>query len=339
MEREALLYEKEADQAVRCSLCAHRCRIAPGDDGVCGVRENRDGVLYSLVYGMVIAENVDPIEKKPLFHVLPGSRSLSIATAGCNFRCAFCQNHEISQLPREEKRVVGRERTPAALVERAIATGCASISYTYTEPTIYFEFAWDTAGIAKEKGLKNVFVTNGYMTPEALELLAPRLDAANVDLKAFRDDFYKRQCGARLQPVLDSLRRMKELGIWIEVTTLIIPGLNDGEAELRDLAGFLRSLGAETPWHISRFHPQYRMTGTPPTPASSIHRAVEIGKAAGLMYVYSGNLPGDAGENTHCARCGRILIGRCGFTVERLDLKGAACPHCGAPFHGILSKG
>jgi pyruvate formate lyase activating enzyme len=339
MEREALLYEKEAERAVRCSLCAHRCPIAAGARGICGVRENRHGVLYSLVYGTVIAENVDPIEKKPLFHVLPGSRSLSIATAGCNFRCAFCQNHEISQLPREEKRIVGRERTPALIVERALAMGCASISYTYTEPTVYFEFAWDTAGLARERGLKNIFVTNGYMTPEALELLGPRLDAANVDLKSFRDDFYKDQCGARLQPVLDSLRKMKELGIWVEVTTLLIPGLNDDKEELRELAGFLFSLGAETPWHISRFHPQYRMTGTAPTPAAAIHQAVEIGKAAGLMYVYSGNLPGDAGENTLCARCGRMLIGRHGFTVERLNLRGAACPHCGVPFHGIFPKG
>ena len=336
MVREALLYERENDLQVRCALCAHRCLIDAGARGICGVRENREGVLGSLVYGRVIAENVDPIEKKPLFHVLPGSRSFSIATAGCNFRCTFCQNHEISQLPREENRIIGKERTPAKIVERARLTGCSSISYTYTEPTIYFEFAWDTAGIARVQGLKNVFVTNGYMTAETLELLSPRLDAANVDLKSFRDDFYKKQCGARLQPVLDNLKRMKELGIWVEVTTLLIPGLNDDEEELRDIAGFLFSLGAETPWHISRFHPQYRMTKTPPTSAASIHRAAEIGKAAGLKYIYCGNLPGDAGENTLCDRCGRILISRYGFDVERLDLERSACPHCGAPLHGIF---
>lgn len=336
MVRDALLYEKEADRRVRCALCAHRCRIEAGARGICGVRENREGVLCSLVYGRVIAENTDPIEKKPLFHLLPGSRSYSIATAGCNFCCAFCQNHEISQLPRGENRIAGRERTPAQIVEQARKNGCSSISYTYTEPTVYFEFAWDTAGIAREQGLKNVFVTNGYMTAEALELLGPRLDAANVDLKSFRDDFYRAQCGARLQPVLDSLKKMKELGVWVEVTTLLIPGLNDAEEELRDLAGFIFSLGAETPWHISRFHPQFRMTDTPPTPAGSIHRAAEIGKSAGLMYVYSGNLPGDAGENTRCARCGHTLIGRYGFTIERLDLKGSACPRCGAPLHGVF---
>ena len=336
MVHEALLYEKEAEGRVSCGLCVHRCRIAPGDRGACGVRENRAGTLYSLVYGAVIAENVDPIEKKPLFHILPGSRSFSVAAAGCNFRCSFCQNHEISQTPRETGRIVGRERTPAEIVEMAVRSGSKSIAYTYTEPTVYFEFAFDIAGIAREKGLKNIFVTNGYMTQGMLELVAPRLDAANVDLKSFRDDFYKKECGARLQPVLDSLRKMKELGVWVEVTTLLIPGLNDGEEELGELTAFLVSLGVETPWHISRFHPQYRMTRTPPTPASSIHRAAEIGKSAGLKYVYCGNIPGDPGENTHCAHCGRILIGRHGFSIERLDLKGSACPHCGTPLDGIF---
>jgi pyruvate formate lyase activating enzyme len=336
MVHEALLYEKEAENRVRCGLCAHRCRIDPGERGVCGVRENREGTLLSLVYGAIVAENVDPIEKKPLFHLLPGSRSFSIATAGCNFRCSFCQNHEISQMPRKKGQIVGRERTPAEVVEQALRSGSRSIAYTYTEPTVYFEFAFDTAEIAREKGLKNVFVTNGYMTPGMLELIAPSLDAANVDLKAFRDDFYKKQCGARLQPVLDSLRKMKELGIWVEVTTLLIPGLNDGGEELRELAAFIVSLGAETPWHISRFHPQYRMTETPPTPDESIHWAAEIGRSAGLKYVYSGNLPGDPGENTNCARCGRLLIGRCGFSIERLDLKGSACPNCGTPLDGIF---
>ncbi len=336
MVHEALLYEKEDENDVRCGLCAHRCRIVPGARGVCGVREHREGVLFSLVYGSLIAENADPIEKKPLFHVLPGSRSFSIATPGCNFRCDFCQNHEISQMPREEGRIVGRERTPEEIVELALQSGARSIAYTYTEPTVYFEFAYDTAGIAREKGLVNVFVTNGYMTGEMLELLAPRLDAANVDLKAFNDDFYRKRCGARLQPVLDSLRKMKELGIWVEVTTLLIPGYNDSDEELRQIAGFILSLGAESPWHISRFLPQYRMTETPPTPAASIHRAARIGRSAGLKYVYSGNIPGDIGENTLCAHCRHLLIGRFGFSIERLDLKESACPRCGTPLDGIF---
>jgi pyruvate formate lyase activating enzyme len=335
MAHEALLYDRQKDRSVRCTLCAHRCRIGTGGRGLCGVRENREGTLSSLVYGMVVAENVDPIEKKPLFHVLPGSSAFSIATAGCNFRCAFCQNHEISQMPREEGRIAGRAETPEQIVGDALQSGSKSIAYTYTEPTISFEFAYDTAVIARAKGIRNIFVTNGYMTAEALRLIAPSLDAANVDLKAFRDDFYRKQCGARLEPVLESLKLMKALGIWVEVTTLLIPGLNDSAEELRDLARFIRTLGPETPWHISRFYPRYRMTGTGPTPAAAIHRAAGIGKAAGLKYVYSGNIPGDAGENTACASCGYLLIGRHGFAVKRLELRGSACPRCGTPLDGI----
>ena len=336
MIREALLYEKERENRVRCSLCAHRCRIDPGRRGLCGVRENREGTLFSLIFGTVLAENVDPIEKKPFFHFLPGSRSFSIAAAGCNFRCSFCQNHEISQMPREQGRIAGRERTAAEIVAQAVRSGSKSIAYTYTEPTVFLEFILETAGMAKEKGLKNVFVTNGYMTPEALSRMAPCLDAANVDLKSFRDRFYREQCGARLEPVLDTLKRMKHLGVWVEVTTLLIPGLNDGEEELHELAAFVASLGKETPWHVSRFHPQYHMTRTPPTPAAAIQRAAQIGRSAGLKYIYSGNLPGDAGENTNCARCGRLLIGRWGFSIECLELNGSVCPGCGTALEGIF---
>jgi pyruvate formate lyase activating enzyme len=338
MVHEALLYERESGNRVRCGLCAHRCRIGPGGRGLCGVRENREGTLLSLVYGSLIAENIDPIEKKPFFHLLPGSRSFSIAAAGCNFGCAFCQNHEISQMPRESGRIAGRPASPAEVVERALASGSRTIAYTYTEPTVYFEFAKDTAQLASRKGLRNVFVTNGYMTAEAIDLAAPWLTAANVDLKSFRDDFYVKQCGARLRPVLESLRKMKEAGIWVEVTTLLIPALNDSEAELSELAAFIASLGAEIPWHISRFVPRYRMTRIPPTPAASIHRAARIGRAAGLKYVYSGNIPGDPGENTCCPGCGRLLIGRFGFAVERLTLSGTACPDCGTPLDGIFQE-
>lgn len=336
MPHEALLYEREAGLGVRCALCAHRCQIKSGCRGVCGVRENRNGTLVSLNFGRLIAENVDPIEKKPFFHLLPGSRSFSLAAVGCNFRCSFCQNHEISQMPHDQGCIAGRDRAPAEVVALALAQGCETIAYTYTEPTVFFEFAWETAGLAHERGLKNVFVTNGYMTAEALDLLAPRLDAANVDLKAFRDDFYRRQCRARLEPVLETLRKMKALGIWVEVTTLLIPGLNDGEKELTALAGFIHSLGPETPWHISRFHPMYRMQQTPPTPAASIHRAAELGRAAGLRYIYSGNLPGDLGENTFCSHCGRMLIGRRGFTVVTRDLDAGSCPGCGTRLDGIF---
>jgi pyruvate formate lyase activating enzyme len=334
--REALLYEKLTDQGVRCHLCAHQCRINPAKRGICGVRENREGVLYALTYGQLIAENVDPIEKKPLFHVYPASRSFSIATAGCNFSCEFCQNHDISQLPREGLEIPGKPTVPAAIVERAIRTGSRTISYTYTEPTIYFEYAYDTARLARERGLKNVFVTNGFMTDKALETVSPYLQAANVDLKSFRDDFYRKRCGARLEPVLESLRKMKDLGIWVEVTTLLIPGLNDGEEELHDIAAFLFSLGPETPWHISRFHPRYKMSRHTVTPPEAIRRAAEIGRACGLKYVYSGNIPGDEGENTFCFHCGQLLIGRYGFHIEQMHLHGSACSRCGTPLEGIF---
>jgi len=336
MPREALLYEKLEDKGVRCRLCGHRCRIKPDARGVCGVRENRDGTLYSLVYGKLIAENVDPIEKKPLFHVLPGSKSYSIATPGCNFRCVFCQNYEISQAPTRRKLIVGRDTTPEEVVDRALATGSRSIAYTYTEPTIYFEFAYDCCRLAHEKNIRNVFVSNGYMSEEAIDLAAPFLDAINVDLKAFSEEFYKKQCGALLQPVLDALKRLKERGVWVEITTLVIPTLNDDPSELKQLAGFIHSLGAETPWHISRFHPCYELYDIGPTPISTIHRVVEIGREAGLHYVYSGNMPGDAGEKTFCHHCGQLLVDRFGYLIRESFLHDGACPRCQTPLAGLL---
>lgn len=295
-----------------------------------------DGVLYTLVYGAVIAENVDPIEKKPLFHVYPASRAFSIATVGCNFRCDFCQNYNISQLPREGGKVGGHEVTPASVVAKAIQSGSRTIAYTYTEPTVYFEFALDTARLAHEMNLKNVFVTNGYMSAEVIETIAPYLDAANVDLKSFSEKFYRHHCGAHLQPVLDSLKKMKEMGIWVEVTTLLIPDLNDSAEELSDIAAFVFSLGPETPWHISRFHPQYKMTDRPPTSAATLDRASEIGRQAGLKYVYVGNIPGSEGESTNCFQCGQLLIERHGFSIRQVMLQGNACPRCGTELEGIF---
>jgi pyruvate formate lyase activating enzyme len=331
-----MLYEKGEDGRVRCGLCAHRCTIAPGKRGICAVRENREGVLQTLLYGALIAQNVDPIEKKPLFHVHPGSKSFSIATVGCNFSCTFCQNADISQMPRETGLIRGRETPPEEVVERAVRSGSRTIAYTYTEPTVFFEYALDIARLAARQGLKNVFVTNGYMTPAALDTIGDDLHGANVDLKSFSDDFYRKRCGARLEPVLASLREMKRRGVWVEVTTLLIPGLNDGDGELKEIASFLVSLGPETPWHISRFHPQYRLTAAPPTPLETIHRAAGIGKAAGLKYVYSGNVPGDEGENTACTSCGEALIRRWGFTVAENRLRRDACPQCGTKLDGIF---
>jgi len=273
--KEALLYEKLDRQRVRCNLCAHRCVIAPGRKGICMVRENRDGTLYTLVYGIPLSQAVDPIEKKPLFHFYPGSLSFSIATVGCNFRCSFCQNYDISQMPRERGEILGRPATPEEIVRSAKRTGCHSIAYTYTEPTIFFEYSYDIARLAQAEQIASVYVTNGYMTREMLELFqgvtadhGPLLDAANVDLKAFRDETYRQVCGARLQPVLDSLKNMKELGVWVEVTTLVVPDMNDSVQELTDIAQFIaQELGTETPWHVSRFHPDYQMQDRGPTPA------------------------------------------------------------------------
>lgn len=336
MIREALLYEKLTDSRVQCAMCAHRCKINAGRRGLCGVRENKDGILYSLVFGTLIAEHVDPIEKKPFFHVHPASRSYSIATVGCNFSCDFCQNHEISQMPRFTLMIMGEDTAPATIVERAKNSHCKTIAYTYTEPTVYLETALETAKIACRDGLQNVFVTNGFMTPEAVDVIAPYLAAANVDLKSFRDEFYKKQCGARLKPVLDSLRKMKERGIWLEITTLLIPGLNDSDAELKDIASFIISLGAETPWHISRFHPQFKRLETPSTPIDSLHRAGRIGKEAGLKYVYSGNVPGDDGESTVCSNCKRLVIKRYGFKIIDYFLSGSSCSHCGQKLEGLF---
>jgi len=300
------------------------------------VRENQGGELFTLVYGCPISAAVDPIEKKPLFHFLPGTLSFSIATVGCNFTCLFCQNADISQMPRERGEVRGTLFSPEQVVQQALATGCKSIAYTYTEPTIFFEYALATARLATEAGLKNVFVSNGYMTAEALALIDGHLHAANIDLKAFSDGFYRARVGARLKPVLDTLGRLVERGVWVEATTLLIPGENDAAEELRALAGFLAALDPDLPWHVSRFHPSYRMMDVPPTPLESLERAVAIGREAGLRYVYAGNVPGHDSETTHCPACGRAVIERSGFAVRRIRLDGGRCAHCGEAVRLVL---
>lgn len=334
--KEALLYRKLKDKKVQCSVCAHRCIIASGKQGICGVKENRKGKLYSLVYGRACAENVDPIEKKPLFHFLPGTNSLSIATVGCNFRCFHCQNAEISQMPREKGKIEGFDLPPEKVVEDAQRFGCQSISYTYTEPTIFVEYALDCMKLAKKEGLKNNWVSNGYMTKETLELTASYLDAVNIDLKFFKDDLYIKTSGARLQPVLDSLKLIKKLGIWLEVTTLLIPGYTDQGTQLEEIAKFIKEeLGNETPWHVTRFYPAYKMMDVSSTPIKLIDQAYQIGKKEGLKYVYTGNLPGDEHENTYCPECGELVIKRTGYEIERFDKEGK-CPKCGEKIDLIL---
>ncbi len=334
---EAYLYEPLEGNQVKCNLCSHRCLIKDGRRGLCSVRENQAGKLQTLVYGKLIARHVDPIEKKPLFHFLPGTLSYSIATVGCNLRCRFCQNADIAQMPTDHKgMIMGDTVTPEKVVGAAAKSGCRSISYTYTEPTVFFEFAYDTAQIAHARGIRNVFVTNGYMTAEALEMINPYLDAANVDLKAFSERYYKKLCGAHLQHVQETLRKMKTLGIFVEVTTLIVPGLNDDSAELQALAGFVADdLGTDTPWHISRFHPTYKLTDRPATPVKTLIKAREIGLQAGLKYVYTGNVPGQTGENTFCPGCGEIVIERRGFQVGALRIRDGNCAMCGVAIAGV----
>jgi len=334
---EAYLYESLKDNKVKCNLCHHRCVVKDGRRGICGVRENRGGTLETLVYGKVIARHIDPIEKKPLFHFLPGSLSYSIATVGCNFKCRFCQNADIAQMPSDRNGIiVGDAFAPDDVVNESLKGNCKTIAYTYTEPTIYFEFAYDTAKLAHEQGIRNVFVTNGYMTKEALQMITPYLDAANVDLKAFTEDFYKTYCKAKLEHVKETLKLMKSLGIFVEVITLLIPGLNDDKKEIEALASFLADfLGVDTPWHISRFHPTYKLTDRSPTPVETLLMAREIGIKAGLQYVYIGNVPGESGEKTYCYQCGDILIDRWGFYVEKNLIKNGKCPQCGAAVDGV----
>ena len=333
--KEAYLYEKKEHDRVRCFLCSHHCVIKDGEQGICGVRENQGGTLVSLVYERVIAARSDPIEKKPLFHFLPGSRSYSIATVGCNFRCLFCQNADISQMPADHQRVFGEKMSPELIVREAVRSGSDTIAYTYTEPTIYFELALDTARIATKEGLRNIFVSNGYMSRECLEEIHPNLHGANIDLKAFSDRFYKKQCGAKLDPVLNTLAALKELGVWVEVTTLLIPGQNDSTEELKLLSQHLADLDPGIPWHISRFHPTYKLLDVPSTPAETIHRARDLGYEAGLKYVYSGNLPGDKGEKTFCHHCGELIIDRFGFTVRKNKIRDHQCPKCGESIPGV----
>lgn len=330
----AILGEKLEDGWVRCRLCAHQCRIAPGKRGLCGVRKNAAGELVSLNADRVAAANIDPIEKKPLYHFLPGSRSFSVAAMGCNFSCRFCQNHSLSVVRREAD-IEGEALTPQRLVALAREGDCRSISYTYTEPTVFFELVLETAQRARAAGLRNVLVSNGYLGPEALALLAPFLDGANIDLKAFRDEFYQRYCSARLGPVLETIAAMKAAGIWIEVTTLLIPGLNDDPAEIEDLIGFLLGLGGDVPWHVSRFFPCHLMAGLPPTEPAAIRRCLERAEQRGIRFVYGGNFADDRWSQTRCPRCRKTLIERHGYRVTASGLSAGACSACGARVAGV----
>lgn len=326
-------------ETVSCTLCHHKCCLADGKIGLCGVRQRVGDKIISLVYGKLAAENIDPIEKKPLFHVMPGSLTYSIATHGCNFRCAHCQNSAISQVANGEdslgdtRHVV--ERTPEEVVARAVDAGCKSISYTYVEPTVFFEYAYDCAVLAHQRGLGNIFVSNGYMTDMVLEQLAPVLTAINIDLKSWSESFYKEVCGAKLAPVINNIRKCIELGVWVEVTTLLIPGMNDSAEELKEIAGFLAELDPNIPWHVTAFFPSYKLKGVQPTPLSSINLAVKIGQDCGLNYVYAGNISRSDGISTLCPSCGYKLLVRNHFTLSENMLQDGTCPACHCAIAGV----
>jgi len=330
------LWEKAGDKKVRCYLCNWRCNIAGGKLGFCSVRKNIDGILYSLNYDKICAANADPIEKKPLFHFQPGTKSFSIACMGCNFRCMFCQNWQISQSPFDAGRIDGQAYSPENMVASAVRSGCKSIAYTYTEPTIFMELCNDCGTLAKQQGLANVFVSNGYMTREAIDFAKDWLNGINIDLKAFSDDYYKRLCKAKLQPVLDNITYIaKHTDIWLEITTLLVPGENDSDEELKKLTDFIvDKAGPDVPWHISRFYPQYEYTDSMPTPTETLERAEKIAKAAGMHYVYLGNVPGSKSESTFCFNCGKILIERIGYKILANNIENSSCPDCSQKIMG-----
>jgi len=341
--KQAVLYKKLKSSAVQCTACQHYCTMKRDEFGKCGVRRNEDGELKLLTYGRPSAVNIDPIEKKPLYHFLPGTAIFSLGTAGCNFTCGFCQNWDLSQTvkgaaqkgePAVSELPGGDIVTPEDAVAYVKKNGIPSIAYTYNEPTIFIEYAHDIGVLARAEGIRNVFVSNGFMTKEARVLLADMLDAINIDLKSYSDVFYKKNCGARLDPVLENIRELKKAGVWVEVTTLLVPEENDSDEELRAIARFLKGVDQEIPWHISRFHPDYRMADRSATAEKDLLRAYGIGKKEGLQHVYIGNLPSAGYESTVCPSCGAVAVERSGFEVNNKTANGI-CRKCNYQLKGI----
>jgi pyruvate formate lyase activating enzyme len=339
MSHDAWLSKKLPNDKVMCEACSQACMLNEGEFGICKVRKVEDGKLKLLVYGLAAAVNIDPVEKKPMFHFLPKSKAFSIGTVGCNFSCKFCQNHEISQYPKEHNHeIIGHKYSPKDVVELALKHQCRSIAYTYNEPIVFFEYTYDIAKLAHEKGLKNIYVTSGYETHKAIDLLKPYIDGMNIDIKSFNDEFYKKVCGARLKPVLDTLKYAHKEDIWIEVTTLLIEGKNDSDEEVRAIAQFLADIDNSIPWHLSAFHPMYQMLDTPRTTASTLHRAYKIAKEVGLKYVFIGNMDDTDFESTYCPKCKKRVIDRSGhigeFVTNSLGVDGM-CPYCNYKLEGI----
>ncbi|MDY7077690.1 MAG: AmmeMemoRadiSam system radical SAM enzyme [Chloroflexota bacterium] len=340
MHKEAYLAKPLSDGVVQCRVCEHFCAIKPDEMGRCGVRRNKDGILYLVVYGEAIAVHLDPIEKKPLFHFMPGGDVLSIGTCGCNFHCPFCQNWQMSQRRDfdDQRDSVGQQATPEKLVNICLRDYTPMIAYTYNEPTVFFEYTYDTAKLAHENGIKNIYVSNGYMSQATLNMIEPYLHGINLDLKAFTEEFYREQCQARLGPVKRNITAIaRETDIWIEVTTLLIPGLNDSEDELQAMAEWLVGVDPEIPWHVTAFHPDYEMRDRPRTAQQALARAYEIGKQAGLHYVYVGNVMDADRESTYCPQCGQKLIQRDWYNVKELWHERGVCPQCHYAIAGVWS--
>lgn len=334
--KEALFYQKEPEMRVKCTLCPRYCELNPDQRGFCYVRQNIDGKLYSLAYGKPYAVNVDPIEKKPLFHFLPGSRILSIGTAGCNMACKFCQNWDLSKARLDQDRAI--DLPPTRVVQMARHYETQSIAYTYNEPTIFAEYAMETAKLGREYHLRNVMVTNGYITPEAIDAVYQNMDAANVDLKGFSEQFYQQLALSHLQPVLDTLVALNKMGVWIEITNLIIPGYNDSITKITQLCEWvLKELGAFVPVHFTAFHPSYKMLDVPPTTPTTLlnarNRALEIG----IKYVYVGNVSNREASSTYCHQCKTLLIRRDWYTTENIALSGDRCSNCGSKIPGVFA--
>jgi len=341
MSAHAWLSKTLTNQKVLCQACAHACQLEEEEFGLCGVRKVENGELKLLVYGLAAAVNVDPVEKKPMFHFLPRTKAFSVGTVGCNLSCAFCQNSDISQYPQEHQhQLKGQSLSPQAIVQLAQEYGCDSIAYTYNEPIVFFEYTYDTAKLAHEKGIKNIYVTSGYETKKAIDLLAPYIDGMNIDIKGFTNTFYKEICGATLKPVLEAIKYAYEKEIWIEITTLLIPGKNDSEQEIRDIAKFIANVNCNIPWHLSAFHPSYKMTDVERTPASTLQRAYKIAQEEGLKYIYIGNIDDKEHASTYCPACHKGVIDRSGhsgqYVTNSLDTNGS-CPHCGYRLEGVWS--
>lgn len=343
--KECLNYKFLEKGIVQCEACHHFCKIRENHTGICGIRQNIDKKLYLLTYGKTVAANFDPVEKKPLFHFLPGTKILSFGTLGCNFHCANCQNFDISQMYERKGQVSkygeidwGRDLSPAEAVRRAKQANCESIAFTYNEPTVFLEYALDTMKLARKEGLKNVWVSNGFMSNKTLDLIIPYLDAINIDIKSLADKFYQTNCGARVQPVLDNCKRLVKEGVWTEITTLVIPTLSDDEVMLKQLAEFIKKeLGDFVPWHVSAFSGaiSWKLQNLPDTSADKIKKVYAIGKALGLKYVYAGNIWEEDFESTYCSQCGEKVICRVGYEISKQG-KNGQCQKCGKKIEGIF---